>query len=105
VGLSNGANIAATILQLVPETLRGAILFRAMVVLDEKPPPGRLVGKTIFMSSGELDPIVPREHPEQLKAMFAHAGAEVELQWQKASHGLVSADIVSARAWATKHLY
>src|ERR1044071_5842397 len=34
VGFSNGANIAATLLLLRPETLGGAILFRPMVVFD-----------------------------------------------------------------------
>src|SRR5215210_4422933 len=34
VGFSNGANIAATLLLLRPETLGGGALFRSMVVLD-----------------------------------------------------------------------
>src|SRR5437868_4970343 len=34
VGFSNGANIAATLLQLRPESLAGGVLLRAMVVLD-----------------------------------------------------------------------
>src|SRR5215203_5831700 len=39
VGFSNGANIAAAVLQLRPEVLAGAILLRAMVPLKEVPEP------------------------------------------------------------------
>ena len=44
VGFSNGANIAATLLQLRPESLAGAVLFRPMVVLAQPAPAGTLAG-------------------------------------------------------------
>ncbi|HST95976.1 MAG TPA: alpha/beta fold hydrolase, partial [Microvirga sp.] len=37
VGFSNGANIAAAVLQLRPEILSGAVLIRAMVPLQQPP--------------------------------------------------------------------
>src|SRR5688572_34214 len=42
IGFSNGANIAATLLLLRPETLGGGALFRPMVVLDQPAAPGSL---------------------------------------------------------------
>src|SRR5215210_7086364 len=37
IGFSNGANIAAAVLQLRPEILAGTVLLRAMVPLNEEP--------------------------------------------------------------------
>jgi phospholipase/carboxylesterase len=53
VGYSNGANIAASMLLLRPETLSSAILFRAMVPLVPQTLPV-LSNKLIFMSSGHI---------------------------------------------------
>ncbi|MFL5200046.1 MAG: alpha/beta hydrolase, partial [Microvirga sp.] len=57
LGFSNGANIAAALLLLRPETLAGAILIRAMVPLAEPPTPD-LAGKPVLILSGSADPIV-----------------------------------------------
>jgi phospholipase/carboxylesterase len=99
VGLSNGANIAATLLQLRPESLGGAALLRPMVVLDQPAAPGSLAGKSVLIASGERDPIVPPDHPGRLATLLRAGGAEVTLQIHPASHGLVSADLVAAEAW------
>ena len=62
VGYSNGANIAASMLLLRPETLSGAVLFRAMVpLIPEKLPD--LSGRPVFLAAGRNDPIIPaRKH-------------------------------------------
>ena len=59
VGFSNGANIAATILQLRPASLGGGVLIRPMVVLDQPTAPGTLAGKRVLLLNGSVDPIVP----------------------------------------------
>lgn len=96
VGFSNGANVAATLLLLRPATLAAAALLRPMVVLEPATLPN-LKGKRVLLSSGNVDPIVPPEHPAQLAAMFRQAGAEVTLQTHAASHGLVPADFTAVR--------
>jgi predicted esterase len=98
VGYSNGANIAASLLLLTPQTLSGAILFRAMVpiVPDNLPD---LSDKRIFMSSGLRDPIATRQEAEQLSGLLKQAGAVVVLQWQDSGHELTQEDIEAAKEW------
>ncbi len=78
VGYSNGANIAATLLQLRPDSLRRAALLRAMVVLDE---------------------IVPADHPPRLAELLRAGGAGVSLQVIPAGHGFTARDVALAKAW------
>ncbi|HEY6756904.1 MAG TPA: alpha/beta hydrolase [Nitrososphaera sp.] len=98
VGYSNGANIAASLLLLTPQTLSGAILFRAMVpiVPDNLPD---LSDKRIFMSSGLRDPIATRQEAEKLSGLLKQAGAVVVLQWQDSGHELTQEDIQAAKEW------
>ena len=99
VGFSNGANIAATLLLLRPESIGAALLLRPMVVLDRSAAPGSLAGKRVLLASGPRDPIVPPDHPPRLAARLRAGGADVTEQWQEAGHGLVSADFSAADAW------
>ncbi|HQY06368.1 MAG TPA: alpha/beta hydrolase [Lacunisphaera sp.] len=96
IGFSNGANIAATLLLLRPETLGSAVLLRPMFVLEPPQPPD-LKGRRVFLSSGTVDPIVPNNHPIRLADLLRRSGADVTLQTVPASHGLVSADLAGAR--------
>ena len=102
VGFSNGANIAASLLLLAPGTLKGAVLFRAMIPLRPPEPPS-LAGVRVLLSEGARDPIVPRREGEGLAAMLRVGGADVTLEWQDAGHGLVDADIGAARAWLAQN--
>lgn len=99
VGFSNGANIAGTLLLLRPETLSGAILWRPMVVLDQPAATGTLAGKRVLISSGNVDPLVPPDHPGRLAELFRAGGAEVTVESHPASHALVPADIAGGQAW------
>ncbi len=98
VGYSNGANIAASMLLLKPQTLSGAILFRAMVPLVPENLPN-LSGKRIFMSSGLRDPIATREEAGKLSGLLRQARAVVDLQWQNSGHELTQNDIDAAKQW------
>lgn len=91
LGFSNGANIAASLLLLRPESLAHAVLLRPMVVLEPKTPPA-LAGKNVLISSGAMDPIVPGDHPERLANLFRAGGAHVEVHTHPASHGLARED-------------
>lgn len=98
VGYSNGANIAASMLLLKPQTLSEAILFRAMVPLVPESLPN-LSGKRIFMSSGLRDPIATREEAGKLSGLLRQARAVVDLQWQNSGHELTQKDIDAAKQW------
>jgi phospholipase/carboxylesterase len=98
VGYSNGANIAASMLLLKPQTLSGAILFRAMVPLVPDNLPD-LSDKRIFMSSGLRDPIATRQEAETLSGLFKQAHAVVDLQWQNSGHELTQDDVHAAKQW------
>lgn len=95
LGYSNGANIAASLLLLRPESLAAAVLLRPMVVLEPASPPA-LNGKRILISSGDADPIVPHDHSARLAAQFRAAGATVTLATHATGHGLISADLKAA---------
>lgn len=99
LGFSNGANIAATLLQLRPESLAGGILFRPMVVLDRPAPPGTLAGRRVLISSGNVDPLVPSDHPSRLAALLRAGGADTKVEIHAASHSLVPGDLAAAQAW------
>jgi len=98
LGFSNGANIAASLLLLRPDSLAAAVLLRPMVVLTPPVLP-RLIGKRILISSGTHDPIVPADHPGRLAALFRQAGAEVTTHSTAASHGLVPADFAATQTF------
>src|ERR1051326_7415925 len=96
IGLSNGANIAATLLLLRPESLGGGVLLRPMVVLDQAAKPDSLSGKRVLISSGQFDPIVPPGHPEKLAQLLRAGGAEVTVKTHSASHALTAGDVAAA---------
>jgi phospholipase/carboxylesterase len=98
LGFSNGANIAAALLWLRPETLAGAVLIRAMVPLAQ-PPEADLAGKPVLILSGAMDPIVPAENAARLAQQLAAAGADVTHETLPAGHALSQADVRLAREW------
>ena len=98
VGFSNGANIAAAVLQLRPEVLAGAVLLRAMVPLKDAPEVD-LAGKPILILSGAMDPIVPAENASRLAAVLERAGAAVDHRTLPTGHGLIQADVAITKAW------
>jgi predicted esterase len=100
-GYSNGANIAAALLLLRPETLREAVLFHAMVPLvPEKLP--ELKGRRVFLSAGRVDRLIPPRESERLAALLEEAGAGVRLFWQPGGHALERAEIEAAREWLSE---
>ncbi len=99
VGLSNGANIAVSLLMMHPGLLAGACLLRPMfpypapLALD-------LAGTRILVASGGQDPMVRADEPSELAAAFEAAGADVEFRLDPAAgHGLTQGDLKAARAW------
>lgn len=101
VGFSNGANIAASLLLSYPETIKGAILFRAMVpfIPDILP---ELSGKKVLLSAGMFDPIVSKSQIEGLLKILQKSGADANLKWQQSGHDLTQSDISNAKEWLEK---
>jgi glyoxalase family protein len=97
-GYSNGANIAASLLLLRPETLAGAALFHAMVPLEPEAPPA-IAGVPVFLGAGRADPLVPVVQTERLAALLRAAGARLTIHWEPGGHGLNPAEIRAATAW------
>ncbi|KLK89794.1 hydrolase [Microvirga vignae] len=98
VGFSNGANIAAAVLQLRPEALAGAALLRAMVPLQD-PPAADLTGKPALIISGAMDPIVPEENARRLASLLTGAGATVQHHVLPTGHGLSQTDVALTKTW------
>jgi predicted esterase len=98
VGFSNGANIAASLLLLEPELLRGAVLLRPMMPLQPERTPA-LTGTSVLIAGGRLDPIIPATQTEELASYLRAAGADVELRGENAGHGLMQAEVAAAREW------
>jgi phospholipase/carboxylesterase len=102
LGFSNGANIAAALLWLRPETLAGAVLMRAMVPLRAAPE-ADLTGKPVLILSGAMDPIVPAENAARLAQQLAAADAGVTHEVLPFGHALSQADVTLAREWLGAH--
>ncbi len=101
LGLSNGANIAASLLLLRPETLAGAVLLRAMSPFAT-PPAVDLDGKPVLILSGALDPIIPADNAARLARTLEEAGATVEQTILPTGHGLSQADLSLAKDWLAR---
>lgn len=98
LGYSNGANIAAAVLQLRPDVFAGAILLRAMVPLSD-PPAVKLNGKPVLIVSGQFDPIIPASNSQRLAVELAKAGTDVQHRTLPIGHQLSQADLTVAQEW------
>ncbi len=101
VGYSNGANIAGSLLLLHPHLLSGAILFRAMAPFkpDFAPNLGRV---QVLLGGGMRDSMIPAIRTEELAAVLASFGAEVETYRHEGGHELGQDDLEAARNWMQK---
>jgi phospholipase/carboxylesterase len=103
VGLSNGANIAASVLLRHPGLLRGAVLLSPMVPFEMDAPPD-LTGTGVFIGAGRTDPIATPEHVERLAGLLRRAGADVTLHWHLGGHTITQSEVEAARRWIAARL-
>ena len=101
VGYSNGANIAASLLLLVPRLLAGAILFRPMLPLKPETKPD-LSGISVLIMAGIHDNVIPKYQPIKFADLLCESGATVAVRWQDAAHNLSDGEIETAREWLEK---
>jgi len=72
--------------------------FRAMVPLIPDKQPG-LSSKSVFISAGSFDPIVPTSQTKQLAELLRDAGADVTVRFLQSGHELMPDDVDLAREW------
>jgi phospholipase/carboxylesterase len=96
LGFSNGANFAAAVMVLHPDTIRCAILLRAIPVLDELPK-ADLAGARVLMVTGSQDPFGKRA--PVLANWFAECGADLDDRKIEAGHELVPGDAEIVHEW------
>ncbi len=99
LGLSNGANIAVSLLFRRPGTLGAAALLRPMLPY---PPPENLDldGTPVLVASGGRDQFVPAEESKELARTLEAHGAKVEFVFdESAGHGLSQPDLSATYHW------
>lgn len=102
IGYSNGANIAGSLLFHYENALRGAILHHPMVPRRGIELPN-LQGTPIFIGAGENDPICPSKESIELQTLFANAGADTVIHWERFGHQLTMSEVEAAIGWYKKH--
>jgi predicted esterase len=103
LGYSNGANIAASLLLTEGDTLAGAVLLRPTLPFEPAALPD-LAGRAVFVAAGRRDPYAPPASVEALAGHLARAGAEVEVAWSDAAHGLEPEELEAAKRWLAAKL-
>ena len=99
LGLSNGANIAVSLLFRRPGTLGAAALLRPMLPYAA-PDDLDLDGTPVLVASGGRDQFVPAEQSEELARSLEAHGAKVEFVFdQSAGHGLSQQDLSATYHW------
>jgi predicted esterase len=110
IGLSNGANIAASLLlrETNPThththpTLRAAGLLRPMLPYEPGEIP-ELTGTDVLIEAGERDPYSPGEQVTRLTEILRAGGAEVTTTVEPgAGHDLTQNDLRRLAAWVTE---
>jgi len=102
-GYSNGANIAASLLLSDGEALAGGVLLRPMLPFEPEAVPD-LSGRAVLLSAGRHDPYAPPASVEALAGHLRRAGAEVEIAWSDAGHGLEPGELGRVREWLASRL-
>jgi phospholipase/carboxylesterase len=102
LGLSNGANIAVSLLVRRPGVLRGAALLRPMLPYEPGTEPD-LAGTDVFVAAGGQDPFSPLEQTERLIDILRAAGARVSVHVdERAGHGLTQSDLTHTARWVAE---
>lgn len=98
IGYSNGANMAAALMLLAPQTLRGALMYRAMLPLRPSVIPD-LEGRDALVVSGNADPMGPLDSAESLVRLLSESRARTRHEILPTGHGLVTPDVDLGRLW------
>jgi phospholipase/carboxylesterase len=99
LGLSNGANIAVSVLFRHPKLLRGAALLRPMLPYEPELPP-TLTSTDVLIDAGEGDPFSSPDQTGRLAEILRGGGARVTMHTEPgAGHALTQNDLVQTARW------
>jgi predicted esterase len=102
LGLSNGANIAASLLLRHPGLLRGAALLRPTLPYEPTATPA-LAGTDVLIDAGDADPYSPAEQVRRLAEILTAGGAAVSVHTERgAGHGLTQNDLATVARWTAE---
>ncbi len=96
VGFSNGSNIAISLMLNEAMPYKKGLLFAPLYPL-EVPKDIDLSDKSVYLSMGKNDPIVPISESEHVRSIFKDRGAEVTEFWVN-SHELTRETVEAAKA-------
>ena len=99
LGYSNGANIAGAVLNLYPDLLLGAILFRPMLPFQKKGFSESHRETPVLLTSGKHDPTVPESDTQKYVGLLNDAGFDVSHHHLDAGHNLTQQDLDLATDW------
>lgn len=97
-GYGSGASLGLALLLARPQLLGGAILVRPAPGGAPDVPPA-LDGLRVLVLAGQADEQVTHDQVDAVQDLLRRGGAEVEVSWQPAGHGLGPGDLAAARAW------
>ncbi|MBW3110562.1 MULTISPECIES: alpha/beta hydrolase [Bacillaceae] len=98
LGYSNGANIAASLMYHINKSLKGGILFHAMVPRRGVDLP-ELNGVPVFIGAGKRDPLIPMAETEELVKNLKNAHSSVTEFWTDGGHELRREEVEEAKRW------
>lgn len=98
IGYSNGANIAASMLFHIPNSLNGAILHHPMVPRRGIELPS-MSGLNVFIGAGRNDMLCSPQETEELAELLTGAGADVAIHWEQAGHQLTRTEVEASAVW------
>ncbi|BCB03567.1 alpha/beta hydrolase [Bacillus sp. KH172YL63] len=98
LGYSNGANIAASLMYHEDASLKGGILFHAMVPRRGVDLPD-LSKVSVFIGAGKKDPLIPPDETKELVKDLQNAGAPVTEYWTDGGHELRREEVEAAAQW------
>ena len=102
LGYSNGANIAASLMYHVKKSLKGGILFHAMVPRRGVQLPD-LENVPVFIGAGKRDPLIPMEETKELVNNLKAAHSSVTEFWTDGGHELRREEVDEAKRWFENH--
>ncbi len=102
VGFSNGANMAVNLLLQDQSPFQKAMLFSPMYPVDVTHLQEGKQHTKVFLSLGEVDPIVPLSESKRVVEIFEERHAEVDIFWGR-SHEVSLQALEVAKDWL-KHL-
>ena len=101
IGLSNGANIAVSLLFRHPGLLAGAALLRPMLPYEPDPDLD-LAGTSVLVAAGGRDHYVPSSESITLGKTLEDRNADMTMHLNpEAGHGLTEGDLVETSRWLT----